>query len=80
MGSFDPRTITVEQLEKGVKGGKYTDFYKDESSIITEISRNGGGYVLKLVEYVPNTNKMHVQMDFIYDSKGNLIDKRLHKM
>lgn len=79
MSQFDPRTVTKEQLDEAVRTGRISDYYKDDTTLIKEISRENGGYVLKLIEYVPGTRKEHIQMDFIYDADGRLIDKALHK-
>ncbi len=79
MGKFDPRSLTKEQLDEAVRRGQISDYYLDDNTFIKEISTSSGGYVLKLVERSVETGKDHIQMDFIYDSEGNLIDKRLHK-
>ena len=78
MGKFDPRSLTKEQLDRAVREGRLADYYLDDSTLIKEVSTKDGGYILKMVEFVPGTKKEHIQMDFIYDSDGKLIDKRLH--
>ena len=78
MGKFDPRSLTKEQLDRAVREGRLADYYLDDSTLIKEVSTKDGGYILKMVEFVPDTRKEHIQMDFIYDSDGKLIDKRLH--
>lgn len=79
MGNFNPTSLSKEQLESAVKSGRLSGYYQDNNTLIKEISRKDGGYILKLIELVPGTSKQHIQMDFIYDANGKLIDKRLHK-
>ncbi len=78
MGKFDPRSLTKEQLDRAVREGRLADYYLDDKTLIKEISMKDGGYILKMVEYVPGADKQHIEMDFIYDANGRLIDKRLH--
>lgn len=79
MGRFNPNSLTKEQLDKAVRTGRISDYYLGENTCIKEIATKDGGYILKLIEYAPNTQKKHIQMDFIYNSNGTLIDQRLHK-
>lgn len=79
MARFDPNSLTKEQLDRAVRSGKLSDYYLEDNTLIKEIATTSGGYVLKLIEYSPDMSKEHIQMDFIYDSEGNLIDKRMHK-
>ncbi len=79
MGKFDPRSLSKNELEKAVNSGRLSSYYIDSNTIIKEISRKNGGYVLKLIERVSGSAKDHIQMDFVYDSEGRLVDKHLHK-
>ncbi len=79
MGEFNPNSLTKEQLDRAVREGRLSDYYLDNNTLVKEIEMQNGGYILKLVEKVPGSSKDHIQMDFIYDSNGRLVDKRLHK-
>ncbi len=79
MGKFDPRSLSKEQLDRAVRDGRLSSYYLDDNTLVKEIARKNGGYVLKLIEYVPGGSKEHIQMDFIYDADGNLVDKSLHR-
>lgn len=79
MAKFNPNSLTKEQLDRAVQSGKLSDYYFEDNTLIKEIATSNGGYVLKLIEFSPSTGKEHVQMDFVYDSDGKLIDSRLHK-
>ena len=79
MGKFDPSSLSKEQLDEAVRSGRLSDYYFDDDTLIKEISTSSGGYVLKLIVRSSSAEKDHVQMDFIYDSDGRLVDQRLHK-
>ena len=78
MAKFDPNSLTKEQLDRAVRSGKLSDYYFENNTLIKEIATSNGGYVLKLIEFSHSAGKKHVQMDFIYNSDGILIDKRIH--
>lgn len=78
MARFDPTSLTREQLDDAVRTGRLNDYYLDDTTLIKEVATRSGGYVLKLIERVDN-GKGHIQMDFIYDRNGRLIDKALHR-
>ena len=78
MSKFDPRSLSKETLDKAVRDGRLADYYLDDNTLVKEISTNSGGYVLKLIEYVDSTKKKHIQMDFVYDSTGKLINSSVH--
>ena len=78
MGTFNPNSLTKEQLDKAVRSGKIDGYYFDGDTLIKEISTTGGGYVLKLIVNVDN-QKEHAQADYYYDSNGNFIRHEIHK-
>lgn len=78
MARFDPTSLTCEQLDNAVRTGRLNGYHLDDTTLIKEVATKNGGYVLKLIEHVGN-DKEHIQMDFVYDSNGCLIDKSLHR-
>lgn len=78
MARFNPASLTREQLDEAVRTGRLNDYYLDDNTLIKEVATRGGGYVLKLLERADN-GKEHIQMDFVFDANGYLVDKVLHR-
>ena len=78
MGKFDPRSLDKATLDRAVRDGTLSSYYLDGNTLVKEIAMRNGGYVLKLIEYLPGTKKEHAQADYIYDSNGKLIDHKIH--
>lgn len=78
MGKFNPTSLTKEVLDKAVSIGKLSDYYIDGDTLVKEIARKDGGYVLKMIVNANNA-KEHVMATYVYDNNGRLIDTHIHR-